>query len=227
MRWLVQLYRSTIGKKIIMAVTGLIGIAFVFLHMVGNLQVFIGQNKFDAYAALLHGPLAELLWVARAVLIVAVLLHVLMAWQLTQRAHAARPVDYRKREAQVSTLSSRTMRWGGVLLLVFIVFHILHFTVGAIDPAGVFHNTDAMGRHDIYGDVVASFRIWWVSAFYLLSMVFLGLHLFHGAWSSLRTLGFARPSEHPLHRRIAAAVAIAVWLGFTLVPLGVIAGIVH
>jgi succinate dehydrogenase cytochrome b subunit len=227
MRWLVQLYRSTIGKKIIMAVTGLIGIAFVFLHMVGNLQVFIGQDKFDAYAALLHGPLAELLWVARAVLIVAVLLHVLMAWQLTQRAHAARPVDYRKREAQVSTLSSRTMRWGGVLLLVFIVFHILHFTVGAIDPAGVYHNTDAMGRHDIYGDVVASFRIWWVSGFYILSMVFLGLHLFHGAWSSLRTLGVARPSEHPLHRRIAAAVAVVVWLGFTLVPLGVIAGIVH
>ena len=227
MRWLVELYRSTIGKKIIMAVTGLIGIAFVFLHMVGNLQVFIGQNKFDAYAALLHGPLAELLWVARAVLIAAVVLHVLMAWQLTQRAHAARPVDYRKREAQVSTLASRTMRWGGVLLLVFIVFHILHFTVGAIDPAGVFHNTDAMGRHDIYGDVVASFRIWWVSGFYILAMAFLGLHLFHGAWSSLRTLGVARPSDHPLHRRIAAAVAIVVWLGFTLVPLGVIAGIVH
>ncbi|MDE3171967.1 MAG: succinate dehydrogenase cytochrome b subunit [Gemmatimonadota bacterium] len=227
MRWLVELYRSTIGKKIIMAVTGLIGIAFVFLHMVGNLQVFIGQNKFDAYAALLHGPLAELLWVARAVLIAAVLLHVLMAWQLTRRARAARPVDYRMREAQVSTLASRTMRWGGVLLLVFIVFHILHFTVGAIDPAGVFHDTDALGRHDIYGDVVASFRIWWVSGFYLLAMAFLGLHLFHGAWSSLRTLGVARPSDHPLHRRIAAAVAIAVWLGFTLVPLGVIAGIVH
>jgi succinate dehydrogenase cytochrome b subunit len=227
MRWLVQLYRSTIGKKIIMAVTGLIGIAFVILHMVGNLQVFIGQDKFDAYAALLHGPLAEVLWVARVVLIVAVLLHVLMAWQLTQRAKAARPVDYRKREPQVSTLSSRTMRWGGVLLLVFIVFHILHFTVGVIDPAGVFHTTDAAGRHDIYGDVVASFRIWWVSGFYIVAMAFLGLHLFHGAWSSLRTLGVARPSDHPLHRRIAAVVAIAVWLGFTLVPLGVIAGIVH
>ncbi|MHB1861724.1 MAG: succinate dehydrogenase cytochrome b subunit [Gemmatimonadaceae bacterium] len=227
MSWFVNLYRSTIGKKIIMAVTGLIGIAFVVLHMVGNLQVFIGQDKFDAYAALLQGPLAEVVWVARVVLLTAVLLHVLMAWQLTQRAHAARPVDYRMRQPQVSTLASRTMRWGGVLLLVFIVFHILHFTAGAIDPAGVFRTTDAAGRHDVYGNVVASFRIWWVSGFYLLSMAFLGLHLFHGAWSSLRTLGVARPSEHPLHRRIAAAVAIAVWLGFTLVPLGVIAGIVH
>jgi succinate dehydrogenase cytochrome b subunit len=227
MRWFVNLYRSTIGKKIIMAATGLIGIAFVIGHMLGNLQIFISQDKFDSYAAMLHGPLAEVLWVVRIVLVVAVVLHVLMAWQLTRRAHAARPLAYRKHERQVSTVASRTMRWGGVLLVVFIVFHILHFTIGAIDPAGAFHATDAAGRHDVYGDVVASFRIWWVSGFYLVAMVFLGLHLFHGAWSSLRTLGVVRPSEHPLHRRIAAAVAIAVWLGFTLVPLGVLAGIVH
>jgi succinate dehydrogenase / fumarate reductase cytochrome b subunit len=227
MNWFVNLYRSTIGKKIIMAVTGLIGIGFVLGHMLGNLQIFIGQDKFDGYAAMLHGPLAEVVWAVRIVLVVAVLLHVLMAWQLTQRAHAARPVDYRKRDAQVSTLASRTMRWGGVLLVVFIVFHILHFTVGAIDPAHAFHGTDSAGRHDIYGDVVASFRIWWVSAFYILAMAFLGLHLFHGAWSSLRTLGVAHPSEHPMKRRISAAIAIIVWLGFTLVPLGVLAGIVH
>ena len=227
MTWLVNLYRSTIGKKIIMAVTGLIGIAFVIGHMIGNLQAFVGQDRFDAYAAFLHGPFAEALWVVRVVLVVAVILHVLMAWQLTQRAKAARPVGYRKRDPQVSTWASRTMRWGGVLLFVFIVFHILHFTVGAIDPAGVFHNTDAMGRHDSYGDVVASFRIWWVSAFYIVAMVFLGLHLYHGAWSSLRTLGVAQPSEHPMKRRISAVIAIVVWLGFTLVPLGVVAGIVH
>jgi succinate dehydrogenase / fumarate reductase cytochrome b subunit len=227
MTWFVHLYRSTIGKKIIMAVTGLIGIAFVIFHMLGNLQVFIGQDKFDSYAAMLHGPLAEVVWAMRIVLIVAVLLHVLMAWQLTRRAKAARPADYKVREPQVSTLASRTMRWGGVLLVVFIVFHILHFTVGVIDPAGAFHATDAAGRHDIYGDVVASFRIWWVSAFYIVAMAFLGLHLFHGAWSSMRTLGVAHPSEHPMKRRIAAVVAVVVWLGFTLVPLGVIAGIVH
>jgi succinate dehydrogenase cytochrome b subunit len=227
MTWLVNFYRSTIGKKIIMAVTGLIGIAFVIGHMLGNLQVFIGQDKFDGYAATLHGPLAELLWGVRIVLVVSVLLHVLMAWQLTQRAKAARPTGYKKREAQVSTLASRTMRWGGVLLVVFIVLHILHFTLGTIDPTGVFHTTDAKGRHDIYGVVVASFRIWWVSAFYILTMIFLGLHLYHGAWSSLRTLGVARPSGHPLKRRISAVIAFAVWLGFTLVPLGVLAGIVH
>ena len=227
MTWLLNVYRSTIGKKIIMAVTGLIGILFVIGHMIGNLQAFVGQNRFDAYAAFLHGPFAEGLWVVRVVLVVAVVLHVLMAWQLTRRAKAARPVGYKMREPQVSTLASRTMRWGGVFLLVFIVLHILHFTVGAFDPAGVFNKTDAMGRHDAYGEVVASFRIWWVSAIYIVAMVFLGLHLFHGAWSSLRTLGVAHPSAHPMRRRIAAGVAIVVWLGFTLVPLGVIAGIVH
>ena len=124
--WLVRFYRSTIGKKIIMAVTGLIGIGFVIGHMAGNLQAFIGQTKLNAYGALLHGPLAELLWVVRMVLIVAVALHVVMAWQLTLGARAARPIGYQNREPQVSTFASRTMRWGGALLLVFIVLHILH-----------------------------------------------------------------------------------------------------
>lgn len=225
--WLVQFYRSTIGKKIIMAVTGLIGIGFVIAHMAGNLQAFVGSNKLNAYGALLHGPLAELLWLVRLVLIAAVLLHILMAYQLTMRARAARPIGYQERRPQVSTWASRTMRWGGVLLLVFIVLHILHFTTGQVDPAGWHGRLDAAGRRDVYGNLVASFRIWWVAAFYILAMIFLGLHLYHGAWSSMRTLGYAKPSPHPLHRRIALVVAVVIWLGFTIVPLGVIAGVIH
>jgi len=225
--WFVQFYRSTIGKKIIMAATGLIGIAFVIGHMAGNLQAFVGRDKLNAYGALLHGPLGELLWLVRIVLIVAAVLHVLMAWQLTQRAHAARPVGYRKREPQVSTWASRTMRWGGVLLLVFIVLHILHFTTGQVDPAHAFGGVDAARHRDVYANLVASFRIWWVSAFYLVAMVFLGLHLYHGAWSSVRTLGYAKPSVNPLHRRIAFVVAAVVWLGFTIVPVGVLLGVIH
>jgi succinate dehydrogenase cytochrome b subunit len=225
--WLVQFYRSTIGKKIIMAVTGLIGIGFVVGHMAGNLQAFVGRDKLNAYGALLHGPLAELLWLVRLVLIVAVLLHILMAYQLTMRARAARPVGYHRRNPQVSTWASRTMRWGGVLLLVFIVFHILHFTTGQLDPAGWHDQHDVSGRRDVYGNIVASFHIWWVTAFYVLAMIFLGLHLYHGAWSSVRTLGYAKPSAHPLHRRIALIVALVVWLGFTIVPLGVVAGVIH
>lgn len=208
-----------------MAVTGLIGIGFVILHMAGNLQAFVGAEKLNAYGALLHGPLAELTWLLRITLIVAVVLHVLMAYQLTARAKAARPVGYKMREPQVSTLASRTMRWGGVLLLVFIVVHILHFTTRTIDPAGYAGRTDASGHFDVYGDVVGSFRIWWVSLFYIVSMIALGLHLFHGAWASIRTLGYAHPSENPLKRKIAMGLAAVVWLGFTLVPVAVILGI--
>jgi succinate dehydrogenase / fumarate reductase cytochrome b subunit len=225
--FLLTFYRSTIGKKIIMAVTGLIGVGFVILHMAGNLQVFIGQDKINSYGALLHGPAAELTWLLRIVLIVSVILHVTMAVQLTRISAAARPVGYRVREPQVSTLASRTMKWGGVLLLVFIVVHILHFTTETIDPGGWRGMTDAQGHRDVYGNIVASFRIWWVALFYIVSMMALGLHLFHGAWSSVRTLGFAKSSAHPLHRRIALVVALVVWLGFTLVPVGVIAGIVR
>jgi succinate dehydrogenase / fumarate reductase cytochrome b subunit len=220
-------YRSTIGKKIIMGVTGLVGIGFVIVHMIGNLQAFVGADKLNAYGSLLHGPLAELLWALRAVLIVAVILHVLMAVQLTRRAAAARPVGYRRREPQVATLASRTMLVGGILLLVFIVVHILHFTTEQIDPGRWAGRTDAAGRRDVYGNVVASFRVWWVLLFYVVAMIALGLHLFHGAWSSLRTLGYARPSRQPLKRRIALVVALIVWIGFTLVPVGVAAGIIR
>ena len=225
--WFVQFYRSTIGKKIIMATTGLIGIAFVIGHMAGNLQAFVGRGKLNAYGALLHGPLGELLWIVRIVLIVAVVLHVLMAYQLTMRARAARPIDYQKRVPQVSTWASRTMRWGGVLLLLFIILHILHFTTGQVDPAHAYGGVDAAGHRDVYGNLVASFRLWWVSAFYVLAMIFLGLHLYHGAWSSIRTLGYAKPSPAPLHRRIALVVAVVVWLGFTIVPLGVLVGVIR
>src|SRR5438477_9319978 len=225
--WLAWFYRSTIGKKIIMAVTGLIGIGFVIGHMAGNLEAFTGRDKLNAYGALLHGPLGELLWIVRVVLLVAVVLHVLMAWQLTTRARAARPIAYKSREPQVSTWASRTMRWGGVLLLAFIVLHILHFTTGQVDPADWYRRVDVAGRRDVYGNLVASFHLWWVAAFYLLAMVFLGLHLYHGAWSSVRTLGYAKPSPRPLQRRIALVIAAVVWLGFSVVPLGVLAGLIH
>jgi succinate dehydrogenase cytochrome b subunit len=225
--FLLAFYRSTIGKKIIMGVTGLIGVGFVIAHMAGNLQVFISQDKINSYGALLHGPLAEFTWLLRIVLIVAVVLHVLMAYQLTMLSRAARPIGYQKKEPQVATLASRTMKWGGVLLLVFIVVHILHFTTETVDPGHSRGMVDIHGNRDVYGNVVASFHVWWVAAFYIIAMIALGLHLYHGAWSSLRTLGYAKPSPHPLHRRVALVVAIVVWIGFTLVPVGVIAGVIR
>jgi succinate dehydrogenase / fumarate reductase cytochrome b subunit len=226
--WVLTLYRSTIGKKMIMAVTGLLLVAFVIGHMAGNLQVFIGAAKMNGYASFLKS-LGELLWLARLILFVALVLHVLMAWQLTQIKRRARPVDYTQRDAQVSTVASRTMRWGGVLLLVFIVFHILHFTTGTVFPAA--STPDAMypawSHIDVYGNIIAAFRTPWVVAFYVVAMLFLMLHLFHGAWSSVRTLGLSKPSSHPLQRRVATVIALVVWLGFSVIPVAVFLGVIR
>jgi succinate dehydrogenase / fumarate reductase cytochrome b subunit len=220
-------YRSTIGKKIIMAVTGLIWVAFVILHMAGNLQAFLGRDKLNNYAAMLHGPLAEVVWVQRVVLFIALVLHVLMAWQLTYRAAKARPVEYAMRKPQVSTVSSRLMRWGGVVILVFIILHILHFTTRDIGPARFAEARTADGHFDVYNAVVRSFQIWWVTGLYVGAMIFLGFHLWHGAWASIRTLGYAKPSENPRRRRIAAVVASLVWIGFITVPIAVLVGIIR
>ncbi len=213
-----RFWRSTVGRKIVMAVTGIIGIGFLLAHVTGNLIAFRGPDALNAYSHFLHGPGAELLWVARVVLILALILHVAAAYSLTQQNRAARPDGYTKRVPQASTLASRTMRWGGVLLLGFIVFHILHFTTGTIHPGGPFV------ERDVYHNVVQAFHVWWVALFYLVSMVFLGLHLYHGAWSSARTLSIAGDSPHPLHHRLSAIIAVVVWAGFTLVPLGVLLG---
>ncbi|MEO8560719.1 MAG: succinate dehydrogenase cytochrome b subunit [bacterium] len=226
--WAMTLYRSTIGKRIIMAVTGLLLVVFVIGHMVGNLQQFLGPVRMNAYAAFLKSS-GELLWIARLGLLVATGLHVLMAWQLTRIKHAARPIDYVQRTPQVSTLASRTIRWGGLLLLVFIVFHILHFTTGTVFPIASRPDAQypAFSHTDVYGNVVSAFRNPWVVAFYVVSMLVLMLHLFHGAWSSIRTLGLSRPSSHPLHRRVSTAIALVVWLGFTAIPVAVLLGVVR
>ena len=220
-------YRSTVGKKIIMAITGIIWVLFVIAHVAGNLQAFFGPDKLNAYSALLHGPGAELLWLMRIVLIVAFVLHVLMAYQLWLRGNAARPDGYRDRDPQVSTWASRQMRLGGTAFLLFLAYHILHFTTRNVDPAGYATRTDAAGRYDIYGNLVSSFQIWWVSASYLVAMILLGLHLWPGIWASPRSLGVARPSDDPMRRKLASILAIALWLGFSLVPLAVMAGVIR
>lgn len=211
-----------------MAVTGLALVVFVIGHMAGNLQVFLGPAAMNAYASFLKST-GKLLWLARAGLLGAVLLHILMAWQLTRIAAAARPVAYESRRPQVSTLASRSMRWGGVLLLVFIVFHILHFTTGDVFPVASSPDAQypAFSHVDVYGNLIAAFRVPWVVAFYLVAMWFLLLHLFHGAWSSMRTLGLVKPSPRPLHRRVSTAVAFIVWLGFSVIPVAVLLGVIR
>jgi succinate dehydrogenase / fumarate reductase, cytochrome b subunit len=212
-------YASVVGKKVVMGVTGLIGVAFVILHSLGNLLVFRGPDAINSYSHFLKST-GELLWALRLVLILAVVLHVIAAVQLTRQSRAARPIGYAKYESQVSTIASRTMRWGGALLLIFVVVHILHFTTGTIRPAGVF------SREDVYANIVLSFRIWWVTVFYVVSMIALALHLFHGAWSSVRSIGVSPPSPQPLHRRVSMVIAILVWAAFTVIPLAVVLGII-
>src|SRR5207253_2440855 len=153
-------YASAVGKKVVMGATGLVGIGFVILHSLGNLLVFRGPDAINSYSHFLKGS-GELLWTLRIILIVAVTLHVIAAVQLTRQSRSARPIAYTKREAQVATIGSRTMRWGGALLLVFIVLHVLQFTTGTIRPAGAF------SHQDVYANVVTSFRIWWGSPFYV------------------------------------------------------------
>jgi succinate dehydrogenase / fumarate reductase cytochrome b subunit len=202
-----------------MGVTGLIGIGFVIGHMAGNLLVFRGPEAINAYAHFLAST-GELLWIVRLVLIASVILHVVAAYQLTMQNRAARPEGYVKREPQVTTWAARTMRFGGALILIFIVLHIMHFTNPGWRPAGGFE------KADVYTNIVTSFRIWWITLFYVTVMLALGLHLYHGAWSSIRSIGVAQPKERPLHRTVALAIAVIVWLGFTAVPVAVFAGLI-
>ena len=214
--FLLNFWRSTIGKKVVMAVTGLIGIGFVIGHMLGNLQMFQGPAKMNAYAHFLKS-LGELLWLARLIQLGAVILHVVAAYQLSRLRLQARPVGYaRGGQREVSTLASRTIRWGGVFILAFIVFHILHFTT-----LSIFRD---YSETDVYANVVHGFRIWWVALIYLVAMVFLGLHLYHGTWSALRTIGASRPSPDPLRRRASLVVAAVVSLGFIAIVVAVFTG---
>ena len=213
------LWDSSVGKKAIMAVTGLIWAAYLITHMLANLLVFEGPAKINGYSAFLHGT-GGALWAARLVLFVALILHIVAAVQLAERRHEARPARYAAgRDPQVSTLASRSIRWGGALILVFLVYHILHFTIGTAHPHFVEGNP--------YQNVASGFHNPVVVLFYLIAMVAVGLHLYHGIWSSGRSLGVSSPSPHPLRRSLALVLALLVWLGFSVIPLAVYGGVIR
>ncbi|MEP6687787.1 MAG: succinate dehydrogenase cytochrome b subunit [Gemmatimonadales bacterium] len=213
------LWRTSVGKKAVMAVTGIIMVAYLITHVLANLLVFQGPDKINSYSRFLHGT-GGALWVARLALLVAVGLHIVAAVQLTSRRQAARPVGYAGgREPQVSTLASRTIRWGGGLILVFLVYHILHFTLGTVHASFV--------EGDPYHNVAAGFASPLVVLFYELAMAAVGLHLYHGIWSSGRSLGVSEPSPHPIRRQLALALSVLVWAGFAAIPIAVYAGVIR
>jgi succinate dehydrogenase / fumarate reductase cytochrome b subunit len=204
------LWESSVGKKVIMAVTGLIWVAYLITHMLANLLVFQGPDKINAYSAFLHGT-GGALWGARLVLIAALVLHVLAA---------AQPVSYAAgRQPHTSTFAARTIRWGGALILLFLVYHVLHFTVGSAHPS--------FTEGDPYHNVASGFRDPLVVVLYLIAVAVVGLHLYHGVWSSGRSLGTSPPSPRPLRRNLAFVLALLIWLGFSVIPIAVYAGAVR
>lgn len=222
-----MLPKSSVGKKIVMAVTGLLLVGFVVGHMAGNLKIYLGPESFNAYALALREFGAHFLgysgalWIARVVLLAAVVLHVASAYQLARTSHAARPVAYAQPRAPDS-YAARTMRWGGVILLFFVVYHLLHFTFGVVGYGpGQFVHMDA------YNNVVAGFKVWYVSLFYIVAMVALGFHLSHGVWSMFQTLGVSSPGAQRALRAIGPTVAAVVVAGNVSVPLAVMAGLVR
>lgn len=211
--------QSSIGKKIVMALTGLVLLGFVFAHMLGNLQIYLGPGKLDEYGAALR-RLPALLWGARLTLLASVLAHVWAAWSLTRADWAARPVAYRKRRniASRSGYASHTMRWGGVTLALFIVYHLLHFTTGSVHPHFV--------EGKVHQNFVVGFQSWPVSLFYILAMGALGLHLYHGTWSMLQSLGLNHPRYNALRRTFAGAFTAVVVAGNVSFPIAVLAGVI-
>jgi succinate dehydrogenase / fumarate reductase cytochrome b subunit len=210
---------SSIGRKVVMATTGVILVGFVIAHMIGNLQVYIGPEAMNDYAAwlrhVLHGAG---LWIARAVLLAAVLLHIWAATSLTLSSRRARSVGYRERKWREATYASRTMRWGGVILLLFVIYHILHMTTGTVHQSFI--------EGDVYHNFVAGFRVVPVSLFYIFAMLALGLHLKHGVWSMFQTLGVSHPRYIRAAHVLAWIVALVVVIGNISFPLAVLAGVV-
>lgn len=219
---IVQLTRSSIGKKWIVALTGLVMFLFVIGHMIGNLQVFIGWEAINHYGELLR-LWPELLWVIRLTLLGALALHVAFTMLIVIENRRARPVGYAKKNSVQTRLSTRLMAITGLLLLAFVVFHIAHFTTHNVDPSYTgFH--DEKGRHDIFRMVIVGFQNVWFSTFYVVAMVMLSSHLSHGAWSWMQTVGLRTKKIADDTSRGALIIAILLAAGFVSVPAAVLLG---
>ena len=210
---------STIGRKVIMAVTGAILFGFVLVHMLGNLQVYLGPEAMNHYGLFLRQVLHGTgIWIARAILLAAVALHIWSATSLTLDSRRARPVGYREQKWRESTYASRTMRWSGVILLLFVIYHLLHFTTGTLHQSFI--------EGDVYHNFVAGFRVVPVSIAYIVAMLALGLHLRHGLWSMFQTLGVSHPRYMRAAHVGAWIFAAIIVVGNISFPLAVLAGIV-
>ncbi len=214
--------RSTVGRKQLMAVTGVLWFGFVFLHMVGMLKFFTGPESFDHYSHWLRTLFSPLfphgwfLWLQRGGLTVALLLHIWAATSLTRQSRRARPVRYARTTNVQATYASRTMRWGGVIILLFIVYHLLDLSMGPANPGYV--------RGEVFRNTVASLERWPVAIAYLLAVGAVCLHLYHGVWSALQTMGANSPKRDAMIRRVSKTVGLLVFVGFASVPVAILLG---
>ncbi len=225
MSWIVSFYRSSIGKKAVMAVTGAFLFGWILLHMLGNLKVYLGPEHYNEYAQFLVTMGAPLLpnktalIFVRTLLLIAVVLHIDAAVRLTLMNRAARPVDYRQREYPAASYASRTMRWGGVIIFLFVFYHLGHLTYGKFHPSFV--------EHDVYHNFVTGFQVWWASAIYIVANLALGLHLYHGLWSMFNSLGLNHPKLEPWKRIFATSFALLITVGNLSFPVAVLIGVVR
>jgi succinate dehydrogenase / fumarate reductase cytochrome b subunit len=218
--------RSTIALKMLMAVSGVIFIGFVLTHMYGNLKAFAGHDAFNEYAHHLRTfgepilPYTGMLWIIRVALIGSLVVHVACAFALWRRARHARTTKYVVKKNSHSTKASHLMRWGGLTLLLFIVWHLLNFTIGKVNVSGG-------ETSDPYNLLVDTFDTWWMTVIYLVAMAMLGAHLHHGIWSSLQTMGLTNSAASRVRaKQFGFVLALIITVGFSLVPIFVLAGVI-
>ena len=224
-----EFYRSTVGKKMAMALSGIVLVLFVLGHMAGNLKIFAGVDlatgdyKIDDYGRFLRAMGAEMLghsgvlWIVRVVLLACVVIHALTGIQLARLNRRAKPVGYEVRSYRSANAASLTMLYGGLFLMVFITYHILHFTTGTVHFRGFVEG-------EVYSNVYSAFQNYGIAGFYVIAMALLALHLYHGTWSMFQTLGVDTPRWNKGIRTAAKIVAVAMFLGFSSVPVGISIG---
>ena len=211
-------YRTAVGKKAVMAATGVVLVLFLVGHLLGNLQIFLGPERINRYAAFLKST-GELLWIVRGVMLLAVLLHIVTAALLVLANWRARPVGYAVKKDQETTYAARTMIVSGPLILLYVVYHLLMFTFLKTPPG--------LSETDVYSNVVQAFQVPLISGVYIVAMVALGFHLWHGLWSMLQSLGLSHPAYNRARKVVAAVVAVLIAAGYISIPVSVLLGIVH
>ncbi|MCB9709357.1 MAG: succinate dehydrogenase cytochrome b subunit [Myxococcales bacterium] len=216
----IALKQNTVFVKTVMAISGVILLGYVIGHLLGNLKLYAGPEAINAYAAWLHSH-PPLIWGTRLLLLGAVGAHISAAFRLWALSRRARPIQYQQKEYLATTYAARTMRWSGIIVLCFVVYHLAHLTLG--QTAGLYR----FDPHHVYNNIVYGFRVWWIALIYVIGNLALGLHLYHGAWSFLQTLGANHPRYNQARRFAAIALVTFIVAGNVSFPVMVMAGVIE